>query len=330
MTKKTRSFGRKRWFFTIWDKTSEELVDILKRLECEKVIAAHDLAPTTHKPHHHVAIICTSLVKLEQWQKLLGLPNHYEPMKGSWNQAERYVRGLKDGHAPNEVIYEYGLVEKEKETSRREAFLKIVQEKPEPDEVKKLLKKPENAFMILNTQKLMDYCKMMYEPKPLAWRLKVLYICGPSGTGKSYLANNIMRRFDKYCSVTFSYSGQIVNMCDRAQCILFDDWNPNSPNVSKQTFYRMLDPYGMMVDVKMSSAIYEPRCVIITRIQRPDQLTEFGWSQSDIFQLHRRITAVVVANNAAGQHTYWNQTDGVNFDEDGFYHSCIEDLTNDN
>ena len=121
---------------------------------------------------------------------------------------------------------------------------------------------------------------------------RVLWFYGPTGSGKSKLAYNMVHNPDDPHSVNGFYKNPSTKWwCgfDGTQPVVIDDYRCNMCTFSE--LLRLLDRYPMQVETKGGSVAFNSPLIILTAPQSPMDMWS-GRTQEDLQQLLRRITEV--------------------------------------
>ena len=128
----------------------------------------------------------------------------------------------------------------------------------------------------------------------------VHYFCGEPGSGKSHSARawltNMMESHGDalaYCNVMFTPSGFCLGY-DGGRYVLIDDWEPRS--LPPEAWNRLLDDYRTKVNIKGGEIAWKPRYIAITRTHMPQDLVQYGLKLTDLVQIIRRFTAIVICS----------------------------------
>lgn len=290
----SNSIKFKRWFITLFKYSRE---DVLKWFEDNKgdirqCCVCEDNAPTTGIYHLHIAVCFLGYVRFNRWLSWFPkLPHRFESMNGSYRDARNYVLGRKDGHSEGKKTVLDFNPPVEKEVSRTEEFWLAVQEEPTYENVENLLKLKRFAFMIPHMEAALKYCARFYVPEERKSPLVVVYFYGRPGSGKSTVASQLFSNFARRSSASFSPSGQLIGIKDFDDCVMFDDLNIGLSTLQHEFLFKLLDKFPFVADVKQTTRVYQPKLVIITRVEAIDEFeTEYKWKKVDVEQFERRIT----------------------------------------
>lgn len=135
----------------------------------------------------------------------------------------------------------------------------------------------------------LDFAKAMLTLKPIHNRSPpvVIWIHGPSGSGKSRLAHKIAegnvwtgkRGFQWFCG----YDGQ--------ETVIFDEFRGSQ--VKYDFLLQLLDRYALSVPTKGGQTEWKPKMIIITSVFTPQETIDPDQNDPDYEQLLRRISRIV-------------------------------------
>ena len=239
------NFKARAYQFTLND-TSKwgVLLNLLTSLKsCDYIIACHEQAPTTGHEHIHAYAHFSTPYKLSQ--KILNVKAHIEVCRGSPQQNIAYIR--KDGN----IIYENGIPPAVGRPSTC-GELKQLQR----DEV------PPNMLHTWQTLQLTKIKKSEWHKE-----VDVIYISGPSGSGKSKYARDIAD--DEFEEVKF-INGFYNGVVDGTGCCIYDDFRCS--HMSASEFINFIDYNVHNLNVKGGNVKNNYNKIIITSITPLDEL----------------------------------------------------------
>lgn len=216
-----------------------EQIDKLK--SCDYYIAAQETAPTTGHEHIHMYIHFESNYKLNK--KILSTGVHVDISRGSPKQNIEYVK--KDGN----ILVEHG-------TEPHQGKLTV-------GELQELKKNDVPAHLYNIWQKVQPT-----KIKKSEWNknVEVHYICGPSGIGKSNLAQELAD--DEFDEVKFVNG--FWSPCSGEGCCIYDDFR--SSHMPASEFINFIDYRTHNLNVKGGTVRNKYTKIIITSIQTIDEL----------------------------------------------------------
>lgn len=214
---------------------------------------------------------------LRRGQKLEWIKNkfpyraHYESAKGSAEDNQRYCS--KQDNAP----VEFGEIPKRRPGTRSDI-----------DEVKEVLNNGGGMHQVIEVSRSYQSAKfaelfLKYAEVKCHWVKNVIWIWGPTGTGKTREAFN---RFpDAWCSAG---NLQWWDGYDGHENVIIDDFRGDYCKFHE--LLRILDRYPYRVQTKGGSREFLAKNIVITSPKHP----EFVYATSeDITQLLRRITEII-------------------------------------
>lgn len=218
-------------------------------------ISCREFAPTTHHPHIHIYIQFTVPTMLK-YNKLMGA--HLERCKGTPAQNVVYVK--KDG----DVIDEIGEVRTNMETR----FPTIASVKEMTKEEREDL--PIQYYNIV--QKINDIesnvmsVETFYKPQ-----IKVYYIWGPSGIGKTKMVMNMIKERDVDFFDEVKHVGEFwQGISGEATVALYDDFRDSHMKASE--FINFIDYNVHNMNTKFGFQKNKYQLIFITSVQNPDTL----------------------------------------------------------
>lgn len=228
----------------------EGLLQELTKLKSLKyLVSAKELAPTTQHEHIHIYIHFESSYKLSK--KILSFGSHVDICKGSPKQCIDYVK--KDGN----ILDEIG----EQPTQGKSHTVKDLQEINNPSE---LDWKEFNTWSKIHQNMANDIDIDSWNKE-----VKVYYIQGPSGVGKTEKAKQIVREnIEKYgrkinrvkCENSFW-----IGVGEEAKIAIYDDFRDSHMKASE--FVNFIDYNKQIMNIKGGSKINNYELIIITSVQ---------------------------------------------------------------
>jgi len=114
------------------------------------------------------------------------------------------------------------------------------------------------------------------------WPTEVVCIWGPTGTGKSKLANEAKAAFVEYDK------GGFIHGYANESIVCFDDFDPST--MTREVFLRLTDRYHIKVNVKGGSMTWNPRTIYFTSNSNPRD-----WYNGDE-AVRRRMAKIIHMN----------------------------------
>lgn len=218
-------------------------------------ISCLEKAPTTQKEHIHIYIQFTNPFKLNP-KKVFNC--HIELCKGTPQQNQDYI--LKDGN----IIDEWGEI-------RNSGNYTIENVKNlNKDEREKLPLIYYNIVEKINQEEANQLTLEDFEKK-----VKVIYIYGESGVGKTQKAKELMKEYMKENDVnTFNlvkYENNFwIGVSEKSEIALYDDFRDSHMKPSE--FINFIDYNIHPMNIKGGSIKNKYKLIIITSVQNPDNL----------------------------------------------------------
>jgi len=220
----------------------------------------------TGNKHMHVYL---ELEKQQRMQSIIrNIPgSHVEIRYGTQNDAIDYV--YKRGrHANKEDTlkrgpYEYG---RPKHQGVRNDLLDIKKKIDKGEKFKDLIKDDnnfENGIKFMNN--LIRYESLLQKHRD--FKTKVIVIYGPSGTGKSVLANTIPDKlnYSKYNLDVIKDGIPHFERYNNEEAVIIDDYSGQGDTcIEYFMFLKLIDRFALTVNVKYGSAIFNAKIIIIT------------------------------------------------------------------
>lgn len=128
---------------------------------------------------------------------------------------------------------------------------------------------------------------LTYNEEPRDWKPEVIWICGPTGAGKSKLARILTSDHRTYVKNT---SAKWWNGYDKHNAIIVDDFRDSWWPLT--FMLALLDRYELQVEVKGGYRQIQARLIIVTSIRHPS--TMYQGTGEDIRQLERRLSKVTI------------------------------------
>ena len=226
----------------------KELIEIIKNLKsCDYYISCLEKAPTTGHEHIHLYVHFTNAYKINK--KILDLNVHIEICKGSPKQNIEYIE--KDGN----ILDEWG--------NRPKQGMRTV------GELKKITNPDELNWNEYNTwRKIHESIDNDIDIDDIFKNIKVYYIFGPSGIGKSKKAFEIAKE-NGYNKINLvSYENGFWNGIGKScKVAIYDEFRDSSMKPSE--FIKFIDYNKHPLNIKGGSIINNYELIIITSVQNP-------------------------------------------------------------
>lgn len=228
----------------------EDLIREFKQLKtCDYGISCYEEAPTTGHEHCHIYVHFKSPYKLSK--KILSYHAHVEICRGSPKQNIDYIE--KNG----EILDEWGERPHQGITSVGE-----LREIKDPNDL---------DWKMYNT-----WTKIQNAPQKIKrgqWKkdVKVFYICGPSGIGKSDKIEELLdeQNIDEFEEV--KHAGEFwLGIVDGKGACVYDDWRDSHMTASE--FINFIDYRIHSLNIKGGSVKNNYDYIFISTVQRPENI----------------------------------------------------------
>ena len=226
-----------------------ELLDYLRSLSPNYLLAGKEKAPTTGHLHMHIYVQFTTPRRLSL-KKCCGA--HVEKTRGSTEQNIKYVK--KDG----DVVVEEG--------EPRLNHVPTIGEAKKMEDLSGL-----NLGMYNIVQKIEAEKKKIINPQDYYKKVEVYWIWGESGAGKTrYAVNDMLKKgitgFNEVKMVGEFWHG-VQEDCEVA---LYDDWRDN--HMKPTELINFIDYNKHIMNVKGGSVRNNYKTIYITSLQSPEQI----------------------------------------------------------
>lgn len=282
------------WVFTLNNYTPADLV-LLQAVDCKHLVYGCEVA-ASGTPHVQGYIELENKVGCKALCKLLGGHVHLEPRLGTPAEARDYCLKGEQSHeewkdkgklgpnfGKNAVTFEKGVAL----TPGKRTDILNVREAALTQSMAEIVSNPDFNFQDIQIAKeVKKYCT-----KGRDWMTKVIWLYGPSSTGKSTYARKICadegfldpHYHDKVGTWWDSYDGHEAVILDDFR----DYWWPMSYNNN------MLTGHNFRVEVKHGSAFFVPKLIVYTSVLGPkEQYRGVAGDREPLKQLLRRITEI--------------------------------------
>lgn len=259
----TQTKNAKRFQLTLNE--ADKRFDLKQYLEglqsLEKGIACLERAPTTGHLHCHFFVKFKTSCKLS-FKKLYGA--HVEICKGSDLENWKYITKEDEPEKAGEIFWQVGERPEEGDDDKQLKGVSIAEAKQLPlDELEELPLVYYKQVQDIETKRQNKMTGVSCNKK-----LKVLYLYGPSGIGKSIWAKWIFRSYDidlvKYIG-TFWHG-----ISGEAGCAIYDDFRDS--HMPPSEFINFIDSTRHSLNLKNGSWKNSYHHIIITSIQHPNDL----------------------------------------------------------
>lgn len=303
-TKPATSYKARHFQLTINNlSTYEKVLEYLLNLKTLRyLIACKENAPTTGKEHIHIYANFNKPISLSK-KKTLGA--HIEYCRASPKQNIDYIR--KDGN----IIYEYG--EEPKQGKLNYNY----------DEVKNLTTKEilDNEDLNITQKKMLLNIKndiQKSEPMKAAdflssWSkfddIKVFYICGDSGSGKSQMAKEIIKNYvEKNPEANIDlikYDNGFYNgATGKSEIGFYDEFRDSHMKASE--FINLIDYNKHIMNIKGSQVMNNYKLIIITSLIHPKKIY-CNMTEEAREQWLRRIKIINTSTSDITERLSWDE-----------------------
>lgn len=268
----------RRWAGTLIGSTEDGITELREKLghSLMLLIAGREVCPSTGRPHFQI------YMELKNPRRLSGLKDingaiHWEIARKPRMANVKYC--TKDGNAI--VIDPEGLLDN---TSK--SYWNGITDLATADPLN--FSRRIHAMQHLEGARLWtQFCERFAGGQ--VSRTHVIYISGPTGSGKTWKAYEIA--MENYTPEDIS----IVEACNsflnalniRAKCWIFPEFRPATLEAS--VFLQILDIYPFVANVKGGHAVVRPEMVIIASIKQPQEI----YKEEINVQFRRRITQTI-------------------------------------
>lgn len=286
----------KRWVFTINNYTSE-VENRLKELDCEWIIFGHEKGENG-TPHLQGAVIFSGKRRLTALGKLF--PWHLEVMRGSPQDSKTYCTKEDPVHYFEKGIMPPGQEQRGGEAAKRkwEQAFELAKNGDFDEIPRDLWIRHMHSFKQIYADNKKDPSMEDCSDKDL--KARFLWLCGPSGTGKSHTARRIskelgcedpyMKDLNKWWN---GYTHQKVTIIEEAA--------PKQCEYLASYFKKWADKWSFTGECKGTVIpSLRPEYIIVTSNYSID--TCFP-EPADSEPLHRRFTEITLSSK--NQHIYW-------------------------
>lgn len=259
--------------FTLNNYTPEDEAR-LANLECQYIVYGHEVAPLTGTHHLQGYIELSKQTRMNTAKHLIGDTAHLEARRGTQEQAIEYCK------KEDPAFYERGIPKLQGHRTDLDNARQIAIESG-MREVSAIC----NLTQIQTAEKFLTY-----NEEPRDWQPSVTWIYGPTGSGKSRLAREIVEEYTNGDVYTKSDANKWWQGYDAHETVIIDDFRDSWWPITEML--RILDRYECRVESKGGYRQLRARHIIVTSIDPPD-LCYRGARGEPVDQLIRRITGII-------------------------------------
>lgn len=270
----------RRWCFTYF--TVDKSSDVYDEWECERLIVGFEYAPTTGSPHHQGYVRFLHPKGKHGVRKMLK-EAHWTACKG--NEAQNEIYCGKDA----DLVIDWSAPTPEEECGAEESKqgkrkdIVVAREMIRAGYGMTEIVDKINSYQAMRGAELM----LKYAERGRDWVPEVLWIYGPTGSGKSHLAHHLTNG-EAWISAE---TGRWFEGYDAHPYVIFDDLRGDFCKF--HVLLRLLDKYPFRIEVKGASRQFLARTIVITSSLPPHGA--YNKTGEDLRQLGRRITHVIRA-----------------------------------
>lgn len=256
---------------------SEEFLTFIKDLCYKYLIIGNEICPKTKKPHLQIYIYFTNAKTLKSAIKIFK-PHHVECAKGDPTENRTYC-------SKESVLYEDGVLPKKGERTDIEECRNIAKDTS-------CLREVVNSCTSFQGLRIAEKYLEYFETSR-TWKPRVVWIYGPSGSGKSKEAYDLAHH---------SYPNEDIYTCmdsikwfqgyDGHPCVILDDLRQNYAPFN--SLIKLIDRYPYRVEMKGGSRQFLAKSIYITSIFSPQEV--YKNTNEPIQQLLRRIDDIINFN----------------------------------
>lgn len=214
------------------------------------IIASKEVAPTTGHEHIHIYVQFNQKKRLA-FKKLEGA--HVELCKGTPQQNYDYI--IKDGN----VIFEEGELGKSGAKSIKDVKAMSKDEREELD------------IRYYNIVKQINQAEdLEINVEDLHKDVKVVYICGDSGSGKTQLAKKMLASHTDKAINVVKHVNDFWEGVGESKVALYDEFRDSHMKASE--FINFIDYNKQLMNIKGGYKLNRYETIIITSIQHPKEI----------------------------------------------------------
>lgn len=249
----------------------------------EYLIVGHEIAPSSGTPHHQGYVRFANPRALAGVRKLLPKA-HWTPCTGTETQNYNYCT------KEQVTVIEYGEREDlppvepdaDQKGQGKRNDLRLARRLVKAGHGMAEICEQVDSYQALRAAELM----LKFIEVQRDWTPEVVYIYGPTGTGKSHLAHSLAKT-DPWISL---HNGRWFEGYDAHEDVIFDDIRGDFCKF--HVLLRLLDRWPYRIEVKGGSRQFLAKRIFITSC-RPPHLLFPSVTGEDLMQLGRRISQII-------------------------------------
>lgn len=258
------------WSFTLNNYTDDE-IEVLDNLECQYIVYGKELAPETQTPHLQGFVYFPNAKTMTAIKKKIGNRAHLEVSRGTPSENRTYC--IKDGD-----FVERGELPQQGQRTDIQVVRDVVNQ---GKGMRAILDEEKVTIpMIKIAEKYLTY-----KEKPRNWKPYVWWIWGPTGSGKSRRARELLGPEPFEAMET----NQWWDGYDAHADVIIDDMRGDFAKF--HVLLKLLDRYGFRVQIKGGYRQFLAKRIVITSCYHPTEMFS-GRTTEDIGQLLRRIDEI--------------------------------------
>lgn len=287
----TTATKSRKWCFTMYYDKEPGADYFGDNWECDYLIVGKEICPETKREHYQGYVRFPNPRALTGVRKLfthkvrtaaggLGYPGHWTPCKGTETDNFNYCS------KENNIVIEWGAREddpdaaEDKHQGKRNDIKRVRELIQGGAGMKEVVETINSAQAIKIAETMLKYI----EPGR-SWMPEVIWLYGPTGTGKSKLAFELCP--DAWVS---GETGRWFEGYDAHEDVILDDFRGDFCKF--HVLLRLLDRYPYRVEVKGASRQFLAKRIVITSCH-PPHLAYGTRKDEDIRQLGRRIGKII-------------------------------------
>lgn len=261
----------RNWCFTLTKEITLDWENLINEV-CTYIIVGDEVGEKTGYLHWQGYAEFSKALTMGQVKKFFGAKEiSVRPRYGTQEQAINYCK--KDGK-----FQEYGSLKEQGKRTDLDKCRELIKEGKKNHEIVEEV----TSFQAIKSIDTLRY--MMMKPRPKDVKPKVYWIYGPTGTGKTVKAKEILGEYDD-CD----YANNFLIGYTGSKNVLFDDFRGSVP---LHILLKMLDYGQCTVNVKNGSCFFGAEIVVFTAPFKPEEIYK-NTKGENLAQLTRRIDETI-------------------------------------